>query len=151
MIMSQRRIMPLIERLPPVRGRLTENAPLAGITDRSSLGDILADHLDRIGPVAGASVREILDTTSTMLSAPSSEQATPPEHRPDRTGIPPGLAGAGGNAHRREPTGQVGQRFSHVGVPAEDFPHDSGLRLDDLIAGRHPLRQCLHHCLQDHR
>jgi UDP-N-acetylmuramate dehydrogenase len=32
MIMTQRRIMPLIERLPPVRGRLTENAPLAGIT-----------------------------------------------------------------------------------------------------------------------
>src|SRR4029077_15038908 len=32
MIMTQRHIMPLIERLPPVRGRLTENAPLAGIT-----------------------------------------------------------------------------------------------------------------------
>ncbi len=32
MIMTQRRTMPLIERLPRVRGRLTENAPLAGIT-----------------------------------------------------------------------------------------------------------------------
>ncbi len=32
MIMTQRRTMPLIERLPKVRGRLTENAPLAGIT-----------------------------------------------------------------------------------------------------------------------
>ncbi len=32
MIMSQRRDIPLIERLPKTRGRLTENAPLAGIT-----------------------------------------------------------------------------------------------------------------------
>ena len=32
MIMAQRRTMPLIERLPKVRGRLTENAPLSGIT-----------------------------------------------------------------------------------------------------------------------
>jgi UDP-N-acetylmuramate dehydrogenase len=32
MIMAYRRTMPLIERLPKVRGRLTENAPLSGIT-----------------------------------------------------------------------------------------------------------------------
>jgi UDP-N-acetylmuramate dehydrogenase len=32
MIMAYRRTMPLIERLPRVRGRLTENAPLSGIT-----------------------------------------------------------------------------------------------------------------------
>jgi UDP-N-acetylmuramate dehydrogenase len=32
MIMTQRRTMPLIDRLPKVRGRLSENAPLAGIT-----------------------------------------------------------------------------------------------------------------------
>src|SRR5262249_41398874 len=56
----------------------------ADVTDRFSLDDILADQLDRIGPVAGANVRDVLDTTSTMLSAPSSEQATPPEHGPER-------------------------------------------------------------------
>jgi hypothetical protein len=44
----------------------------------------LTDQLDRIGPVAGASFREVLETSSTMLSGPSSEEATPPEHRPDR-------------------------------------------------------------------
>jgi UDP-N-acetylmuramate dehydrogenase len=32
MIMTQRRPVPLIDRLPKVRGRLTENAPLSGIT-----------------------------------------------------------------------------------------------------------------------
>jgi UDP-N-acetylmuramate dehydrogenase len=32
MIMPYRRILPLIDRLPKVRGRLTENAPLSGIT-----------------------------------------------------------------------------------------------------------------------
>jgi UDP-N-acetylmuramate dehydrogenase len=32
MIMSQRRAIPLIERLPKVRGRVSENAPLSGIT-----------------------------------------------------------------------------------------------------------------------
>jgi UDP-N-acetylmuramate dehydrogenase len=32
MIMAQRRSRSLLERLPPVRGRLTENAPLAGTT-----------------------------------------------------------------------------------------------------------------------
>ncbi len=32
MIMPHRRILPLIERLPKVRGRLTENAPLSGVT-----------------------------------------------------------------------------------------------------------------------
>ncbi len=32
MTMTQRRTMPLLERLPKVRGRLTENAPLSGIT-----------------------------------------------------------------------------------------------------------------------
>src|SRR4029077_17025778 len=32
MSMAYRRTMPLIERLPKVRGRLTENAPLSGIT-----------------------------------------------------------------------------------------------------------------------
>ncbi len=32
MIMTQRRSVPLIDRLPKVRGRLTENAPLGGIT-----------------------------------------------------------------------------------------------------------------------
>jgi len=32
MIMAYRRTMPLIEHLPKVRGRLTENAPLSGIT-----------------------------------------------------------------------------------------------------------------------
>jgi hypothetical protein len=56
----------------------------ADITNRSSLDDILADQLDRIGPVAGVSARDDLKATSTMLSGPSSEQATPPEHRPDR-------------------------------------------------------------------
>jgi hypothetical protein len=56
----------------------------ADISDRSSLDDILADQLDRIGPVAGVSARDVLKATSTMLSGPSSEQATPPEHRPDR-------------------------------------------------------------------
>jgi UDP-N-acetylmuramate dehydrogenase len=57
MIMAYRRTMPLIERLPRVRGRLTENAPLSGITwfrvggpaevmfrpaDRDDLADFLA-------------------------------------------------------------------------------------------------------------
>ena len=57
MIMAYRRTMPLIERLPKVRGRLTENAPLSGITwfrvggpaeimfrpaDRDDLADFLA-------------------------------------------------------------------------------------------------------------
>ncbi len=32
MTMTQRRTMPLLERLPKVRGRLTENAPLSGVT-----------------------------------------------------------------------------------------------------------------------
>lgn len=32
MIMSQRRAIPLIERLPKVRGRVSENAPLSGVT-----------------------------------------------------------------------------------------------------------------------
>jgi len=32
MTMTQHRAMPLVERLPKVRGRLTENAPLAGLT-----------------------------------------------------------------------------------------------------------------------
>jgi len=57
MIMAYRRTMPLIERLPKVRGRLTENAPLSGIpwfrvggpaeimfrpADRDDLADFLA-------------------------------------------------------------------------------------------------------------
>jgi hypothetical protein len=73
-------IVAMIERAKERRG--TQAA--ADVTDRSSLGDILTDQFDRIGPVAGASFREVLETTSTMLSGPSSEEATPPEHRPDR-------------------------------------------------------------------
>jgi hypothetical protein len=56
----------------------------AEVTDRYSLDDILADQPDRIGQVVGVSAGEVLQATSTMLSGPSSEQATPPEHRPDR-------------------------------------------------------------------
>ena len=56
----------------------------ADVTDRSSLCDILTDQLDRTGPIAGANLRDVIETTNAMLSGPSSEQATPPEHRPDR-------------------------------------------------------------------
>jgi protein-S-isoprenylcysteine O-methyltransferase Ste14 len=56
----------------------------ADVTDRSSLDDILADQLDRTGPIAGANLRDVIETTNTMLSGPSSEQTTPPERRPDR-------------------------------------------------------------------
>src|SRR5262249_12594532 len=56
----------------------------ADVTNRSSLADILADQLDRTGPIAGANLRDVIETTNTMLSGPSSEQATPLEHRPDR-------------------------------------------------------------------
>src|SRR5262249_39115275 len=58
--------------------------PVADVTDRYSLEDILADQSDRIGPVAGASARDVLQATSATLSGPSSERITPPEHRPDR-------------------------------------------------------------------
>jgi hypothetical protein len=56
----------------------------ADLTDQYSLNDILADQPDPIGQVAGVSARDVLQATNTMLSGPSSEQATPPERRPDR-------------------------------------------------------------------
>jgi hypothetical protein len=73
-------IVAMIERAKERRG--TQAA--ADVTDRSSLGDILTDQLDRTEPVAGANLRDVIETTNAMLSGPSSEQATPPEHRPDR-------------------------------------------------------------------
>jgi len=73
-------VMAMIER---AKERIGIQAT-ADVTDRYSLDDILADQPDRIGQVAGVSARDVLQATSTMLSGPSSEQATPPERRPDR-------------------------------------------------------------------
>src|SRR5262249_61840718 len=55
----------------------------ADVSDQSSLEDIPAEQLNCIGPIAGASARDVLQAT--MLSGTSSEQATPPERRPERS------------------------------------------------------------------
>jgi len=73
-------IVAMIERAKERRGMQAA----AEVTDVSSLADVLGSQLDAIGPLAGVNVRDVLEATSTMLSGPSSEQATPPEHRPDR-------------------------------------------------------------------
>jgi hypothetical protein len=73
-------IVGMIERAKERRGIQAA----AQVTDVSSLADVLGSQLDAIGPRAGVNVRDVLEATSTILSGPSSEQATPPEHRPDR-------------------------------------------------------------------
>src|SRR5207237_6520177 len=61
-----------------------------------------------------------------------------PQHGPDRTLIPSGLAGPSAKTRRGQPAGDGAERFPLFRVAAEDLAHDGGLVLNDLIPCRQP-------------
>src|SRR5204862_5798244 len=50
-----------------------------------------------------------------------------PQHGPDRTLIPSGLASTSANTRRGQPAGDGAERFPLFRVAAEDLAHDGGL------------------------